>query len=100
MMHRYSSCCCRGREDAFDVGAYYQPSMVEDPWRQLRQLQLQKKPDAAARADGKAKGTGSRQQQQQHHQSIEPVGKAEGEDAGEVSDSRLDTEGALDRPWH
>ncbi len=70
--------------------------MVEDPWRQLRQRQ--KKPDTAARADGEAKGTGGRQQQQQR--SIEPAGETKSEFAGELSDSRLDTEGTLDRPWH
>jgi hypothetical protein len=69
--------------------------MAEDPWRQLRQRQQQHKPGTAAHGDGEAKGTVARQQQQQ---SVEPDGEADnGEDS---SDSRLNTERALDRPWH
>ena len=67
---------CRGREGAYDVEAYYQPSMLEDPWQHLRQQQQQHPPNAAAQLSSIFQGV-----------------------ADDV-DSKSSTEGATDRPWH
>lgn len=67
---------CRGREGAFSAEAYYQASMMEDPWKQLRQRQLQQQPPAGGASAGAGVG------------------------AGGGVESRLDGDGAADRPWH
>ena len=64
---------CRRGENTFDVEAYYQPSMMEDPWKQLR---LRQPADAAG-----------------------PASNAAG-DMAQGSESRLHADGASDRPWH
>ena len=66
-------CVCRRGEGTFDVEAYYQSSMMEDPWKQLR---LRQPADAAGPASKVAGGV------------------AQG------SESRSHADGALDRPWH
>ena len=68
---------CRGRENAFSAEAYYQPSMLEDPWKHLRQQQQQQQPpDVAAQPDSTK------------------------HEVEEVDGSRSHGEGAADRPWH
>ena len=52
------SLLCRGREGAFNTDAYYQPSMLEDPWKQLRkQKQLLPPPADAAQAGSMGKSS-------------------------------------------
>ena len=66
-------CVCRRGEGTFDVEAYYQPSMMEDPWKQLRLRQ----PADPAGLTSNAAG-----------------------DMAQGSESRSHADGALDRPWH
>lgn len=66
-------CVCRRGEGTFDVEAYYQSSMMEDPWKQLR---LRQPADGAGLASNAA------------------------EDMAQGSGSRSHADGASDRPWH
>ncbi|CAL5220509.1 g2541 [Coccomyxa viridis] len=67
----------RGREGGFNVEAYYQPSMLEDPWKHLRQQQQEPPPPHEAAQHGIA--------DQEHNKN---------------HDSRSSAEGDADRPWH
>lgn len=48
----------RGREGTFNAEAYYQPSMLGDPWKQLRQQKQLLPPadDGSGRQHGQKQG--------------------------------------------
>ncbi|EIE18702.1 hypothetical protein COCSUDRAFT_60011 [Coccomyxa subellipsoidea C-169] len=87
-----------GRGEA-SIEAYYSPTMVEDPWRSLRQTQ--NRPPSAKLPPQKGDGSGKRADNPAVTlQDATETDGAEGVPVEGAEMSKLSEEGAQDRPWH